>query len=477
MSRASSIGIIGMGVMGKSLALNFAEKGIPVAVYNRHVPGKEENIASRFAEEYAHDELLKGFDSLDEFLAGLEKPKKILLMVTAGPAIDEILKQLLPYLKKGDVIMDGGNSFYKDTERRVVSLSKSNIHYLGLGISGGEEGALKGPSLMPGGHEEAYNITKDLLLSAAAKDKEGNACCTYIGEGGAGHFIKMVHNGIEYAEMQLLAEIYFILKTLFGQGNDEIADFLKSAAKKGASGFLMEATIDIISFKEGAKNLLDKILDKSEHKGTGGWVVEAALGYGMPVSTISEAVYARLISSRKEKRRELSAIYRETSQHLSLTDNLEQELTSALQAARLINHLSGFDLVRESALQNNWSLDLSEVARIWTNGCIIRSALMEELVEIYRESPDGWSHNKITLQLQEGKTALAEVIALAMKNSKAVPVLSAALNHLNGMTTANSPANLIQAQRDYFGAHTYQRVDKPEGQYFHTRWKRKQSIS
>jgi 6-phosphogluconate dehydrogenase len=472
MSRASSIGIIGMGVMGKSLALNFAGKGIPVAVYNRHVPGKEEYIASRFAAENKNEELLQGFDSLDEFMADLEKPKKILLMVTAGPAIDELLKQLLPYLKKGDVIMDGGNSFYKDTERRVVSLSKSNIYYLGVGISGGEEGALTGPSLMPGGSEEGYAIVRDLLNTAAAKDKEGNACCTYIGEGGAGHFVKMVHNGIEYAEMQLLAELYFILKTLFGLGNDEIADFFKSAAKKGASGFLLEATIEILSFKEGAKSLLDKILDKSEQKGTGGWVVKTALDYNIPVSTISEAVFARFISSQKEKRRELSSIYRETSQHISLTDTLEQELVIALETSRLINHLSGFDLIIKAASENSWHLDPAEVARIWTNGCIIRSSLMEELVEVYRESPKGWSNESITLRLQEGKKSLVEIIAIAMRNSKAVPVLCAALNHLNGMTTANSPANLIQAQRDYFGAHTYERIDKAEGQYFHTNWKK-----
>ncbi|MGK7390360.1 MAG: NADP-dependent phosphogluconate dehydrogenase [Candidatus Cyclobacteriaceae bacterium M2_1C_046] len=463
-----SIGIVGMGVMGKALALNCAGRNINVSVYNRYLEGKEEKIASQFAASHPDIKNLQGFDDLEEFVSSLKPPRIILLMIKAGIAVDITIDQLKPFLKHGDVLIDGGNSFYKDSEKRLEKLEEDDIYYLGAGISGGEEGALNGPSIMPGGSERGYILAQSILGEIAAKDKNGDPCVEYIGPKGAGHYVKMVHNGIEYAEMQLLAEVYLILKKQYALNAKEITGFFRECKKSGLSGFLLNITIDILNYQEDGHLLLEKVLDQSEQKGTGRWTVESAMETGAALSTVSEAVMARFISAEKELRSKLSIHFSPTTIEVTSFDTKSRSaLIKAYRSARIINHLSAFDLIFKASEENKWDLDLSGIARIWTNGCIIRSELMEELVKIYSASDIGWLDPKIKDDLID--TSLAEVSAEAIKSGLPVPVLCASLNLFNGLITKDSAANLIQAQRDYFGAHTYKRVDK-EG-YFHSPWK------
>ena len=471
MDPMAEFGIIGLGVMGKSLALNLATKGVPVAIYNRHVPGKEENIAKNIVQQHPETKHLTGFDDLEEFVQTLETPRRILLMIYAG-AVDAQLETLAPLLEPGDIVMDGGNSFYKDTGRRTKLLAEKGIHFVGTGISGGEEGALKGPSVMPGGPKEGYEQIKKYLQLLAAKDKHGNPCSTYIGPDGAGHFVKMVHNGIEYAEMQVLAEIYSLMRYHLQLSPENIATEMSAWQQNGLGSYLLEITIDILRKKEGNAYLLDKVLDKAEQKGTGGWSVGAALEFGVPYHALSEAVMARAMSARKAERVRASELYaHQVKRTHDEQENFISGLRSACQAARIINHAIGFGLMKEVSEQLSWELDLSEIARIWTNGCIIRSELMEELVQVYKQSDNMLLHPDIVSTLKETQTDLANVVAQGLQHGFALPVLSAALNFYLGYITADSPANLIQAQRDYFGAHTYQRTDKEAGTYFHSYWK------
>lgn len=472
MNPMAEFGIIGLGVMGKSLALNLAAKDVKVAIYNRHVPGKEEAIANAILLENPAYKTMSGFDDLEEFVQTLEKPRKILLMIYAG-AIDAQLEALIPLLEPGDVIMDGGNSFYKDTSRRTTSLAEKGIHFVGTGISGGEEGARKGPSIMPGGPEQGYEQIKEYLQLIAAKDKNGAPCSSYIGPDGAGHFVKMVHNGIEYAEMQVLAEVYYLLRYHLQLAPDTIADVLSEWQQNGLGSYLLEITIDILRKKEDGELLLDKVLDQAEQKGTGGWSVGAALDYGISYSALSEAVMARAMSARKAERKQASELY----QHQIKPAQEDQEqfisaLRNACQAARIVNHAIGFNLMQEVSEQLNWNLDFSEIARIWTNGCIIRSELMEELVNTFKSENRLLRHSSIAKDMKTWQPDFAYVVAQGLQHGFALPVLSAAFNYYLGYITADSPANLIQAQRDYFGAHTYQRKDKEPGTYFHSNWKK-----
>lgn len=462
-----SIGIIGMGVMGKALALNCADKGIEVSVYNRYLEGKEEKIASQFAASHPETKNLKGFDEIKDFVDSLKAPRIILLMIKAGLPVDLTIDQLSPYLEHGDVLIDGGNSYYKDTEKRIENLKGKNIFFLGTGISGGEDGALNGPSLMPGGSERGYILAQEIFSRIAAKDKDGNACVDYLGPEGAGHYVKMIHNGIEYAEMQILAEVYLILKKQYALDAKEIAEFFTECKEFGLSSFLLDISIDILNYKEDGELLLEKVLDQSEQKGTGRWTVESALEIGAPLSTVSEAVMARYISTEKELRQNLSMHYPKSTKTRTLEKENKKALINALKVARTINHLSAFDLLFKASEENKWNLDFSSIARIWTNGCIIRSELMEQLVNVYAEKIIGWIDPVLKDEFHNAD--LAEVCADALKNGLPVPVLTASLNLFNGLTTKDSAANLIQAQRDYFGAHTYKRVDKPG--YFHSDWK------
>lgn len=467
----SHIGIIGMGVMGKSLALNFVEKGIPVAVYNRHVPGKEEHVASDFASSNKGFPLLKGFDKLDDFLADIKSPKKILLMIPAGKSIDQQIDQLLPFLKEGDILIDGGNSFYEDSNKRVQELTEKGIAFLPMGVSGGEEGARKGPSLMPGGHQKAYKMLHPYFQKIAAKDAQGKACVTYVGPDGAGHFVKMVHNSIEYAEMQVIAETVHLLRFGLKLSPQDAAKVLKGWLSSGLRSFLLEITIDILETKENDEFLLDLILDQAKQKGTGTWSISTALKFQIPYSALFEAVTARQLSANKSDRIRFAKLYNHrfgafAEDKVLLLDHLK----NAYALSRIINHETGFHLMQEVSKALDWELNFSEIARVWTNGCIIRSSLMEELATLFKNSPSIIEDRAMMGKIKEWKPDLAYMVGLGLQHDFPLPSMSAGLNYLLGRITENSSANLIQAQRDYFGAHTYIRKDDPQELPVHTDW-------
>ncbi len=462
----SEIGVIGMGVMGKSLARNLASNGFSISLFNRHLPGKEENIAAKAVQEFKELSDAKPFDSLQAFVNSLQRPKKLLVMISAGNAIDSIIHELVPLLSQNDVFIDGGNSHYDDTQRRIHLLSESDLHFIGAGISGGEEGALKGPSIMPSGNKEAYKLIRPFLESIAAIDQNNDPCCSYIGPDGSGHFVKMVHNGIEYAEMQLLAEVFEVFRRS-GENNDEIATSLE-AWKATVNSYLLEITIDILRKKEGNDWLLNKILDKSGNKGTGNWATMASSRLGVPSTMISAALFARYIASFKDERITTSELYAtKIAPYRVDTD----ELRKAYEFARIINHVQGFKLLYEASKAYNWSLNLSDIARIWTNGCIIRSDLMETLVQVLQISKDILLEASFISKIKSLYPSTTKVVSECILHEVPIPCLSEALNYFNGYKTKNSSANLIQAQRDYFGAHTYQRLHDPSGKAYHTIWK------
>ena len=466
LQKKSEFGIIGLGVMGKSLARNLASHNFTLSMFNRHVAKLEENIAEDFKNE--HSELSKtlAFDDLTKFVNSLQSPRKIMLMVNAGKPVDAVVESLIPLLSKDDVIIDGGNSHYKKTQERIDLLNNHQIHFIGAGVSGGEQGALKGPSIMPGGNADAYKLIQPYLESIAAKNKHNQPCCTYIGSGGSGHFIKMVHNGIEYAEMQLLAEAYFILQNA-GKNPDEIADILESWST-AASSYLLEITISILRKKEEGGWLIDNILDTSGNKGTGNWTTIATAELGMPSTMIPASLFARYISAFKTERIEMNEVYSTDRNNIFLID--EGELLNAYQLARIVNHHQGFKLLSQASNAYDWNLNLSKIAGIWTNGCIIRSTLMEELIDLLKNDDNILLNSTIVLQVKALRSSLNRVVSQAVLHEITIPCLSEATNFLNGYSTANSSANIIQAQRDFFGAHTYQRVDDASGTFYHTNW-------
>ena len=461
----SDIGLIGLGVMGKSLSRNFVNKGFSLSMYNRHIDKKEENIAVNFKNEFEELADTKPFDDLKSFVNSLQIPRKIILMIPAGEATDQMIRELESLLEPNDIIIDAGNSFYQDTNSRNLHLSTKGIHFIGCGISGGEEGALNGPSLMPSGPKEAYEIVAPILNAIAAKDAQGNPCCSYIGEEGSGHFVKMVHNGIEYAEMQLLSEIYQIGLSN-GKNPDQIASLFSNWKKDQVDSYLLDITIAILKEKENNKWIINSIVDKANSKGTGNWTTVEITKEGIPATLIASALYARYLSSFKELRTEMSAIYSEKS---SIEIDFEQ-LRAAYELARIINHFQGFWLIEGISKKHNWAINLSEVARIWTNGCIIRSTLMQELVEILKEEKNILASKSLIPKIIKLKPALSSIVAKAIQSGIAVPCLSESIIFLNGLTTEKSSANLIQAQRDYFGAHTFQRIDADSSQFFHHHW-------
>ncbi|MFN3999367.1 NADP-dependent phosphogluconate dehydrogenase [Algoriphagus sp.] len=463
------MGVIGMGVMGKSLALNLAENGVPVSLYNRFVAGKEEGVAQLVLDENPEFSNMLAFEDLQKFVDSLEKPRRILMMIPAGAAIDGQLDSLIPILEKDDLVIDGGNSFYLDSDRRVNRLKETGMHFLPMGVSGGEEGARKGPSIMPGGNAEGYAMVEDFLGRISAKDKNGKPCVTYVGPGGSGHFIKMVHNSIEYGEMQVLAELVHLLRFGFGCTPEQVSGIFTEWGKGEVKSYLLEITAEILLFKENGELLLDKIMDQAGQKGTGAWSLVSALDYGVPYSPLSEAVNARGVSGEKAMR----VAYSKTFQHEfeKIEASLEAwlpKIKSAYFLARIINHEVGFRFMKTVSDTKGWNLNFNEIARIWTNGCIIRSGLMESIATNYGDSfleiPDVKTH------VISGRKALGELIGLSLTHGFAVPVMSAGLNYLLGRITAESSASVIQAQRDYFGAHTYQRKDDPSGKFYHTEW-------
>lgn len=461
----SSFGVIGLGVMGSSLSLNIAEKGYEISVYNRATNG-EENVVADFLKRKETSMKIDGFTDLKLFIDSLERPRKVLIMVKAGNAIDTIIKDILPLLSKGDVIIDGGNSHFLDSKRRTKSLKEHNINFVGCGVSGGEEGARKGPAIMPGGSVASYKIIAPILEAISAKDLNNKPCCTFIGNDGAGHFVKMVHNGIEYAEMQLLAELYQLLS--LQKTNLEIAAIFKSWNTTHLASYLLEITIAILEKKENDISIVDTILDKAGNKGTGSWSSQTAFDVGTVNTMMSSAVFARYISSFKSQRIQLSKIIENKDKQAESIS--EDTLKNAYYFAKIINHHQGFELMKMAAKEYNWSLNFSEIARIWTNGCIIRSRFMEDSIAIFKEHKSYLEATSIQEKLTSLEKDIKSCISNALENRIPLDSFWASYNYWIAITTERLPANLIQAQRDYFGAHTYQKIGASETAFFHTIW-------
>ncbi|AYC52341.1 phosphogluconate dehydrogenase (NADP(+)-dependent, decarboxylating) [Bacillus licheniformis] len=462
------IGVVGLAVMGKNLALNIENRGFSVSVYNRSSEKTEE-----FLKE-AEGKNVVGTYSIEEFVASLEKPRKILLMVKAGTPTDATIQSLLPHLEKGDILIDGGNTYYKDTQRRNRELAESGIHFIGTGVSGGEEGALKGPSIMPGGQKEAHELVKPILEAISAK-VDGEPCTTYIGPDGAGHYVKMVHNGIEYGDMQLISESYFILKHIVGLSSDELHEVFSEWNKGELDSYLIEITADIFTKKdeETGKPLVDVILDKAGQKGTGKWTSQSALDLGVPLPIITESVFARFISSMKEERVKASKLLAgpEAKPAAENKEELIEAVRKALFMSKICSYAQGFAQMKAASEEYGWDLKYGDIAMIFRGGCIIRAAFLQKIKEAYDRDPELDNllldpYFKNIVESYQG--ALRKTISLAVEQGIPVPCFSSALAYFDSYRTATLPANLIQAQRDYFGAHTYERTDK-EG-IFHTEW-------
>ena len=466
-TETTEFGIFGLGVMGKSLCRNLAKSGFKISMYNRHVVDTEVEVAKNFKTQFSELSEAKAFDDIAAFVNSLQQPRLILLMVNSGKTIDLVIENLLPHLSENDVLIDGGNSNYKKTKERFDYLKSKNIHFIGAGVSGGEKGALNGPSIMPSGDKEAYALVQPYLEAISAKDKNDLPCCTYIGSEGSGHFIKMVHNGIEYVEMQLLAEVTTILEAL-GQNPDAISDTLGSW-KNAASSYLLDITALLLKKKDNDGDwLVKKILDIADNKGTGNWTTIASAELGVPSTLVATALFSRFISFYKDERRQLNKLFdkNETSE-LNLTST---EILEAYQFARIINHYQGFKLINEASNTYKWNLNLSEIARIWTNGCIIKSILMQDLVETLKYNSNLLTNTELIDSVNQYKSAAKKVVQQSLLNDIATPALSEAIQFLNGITTTYSSANIIQAQRDFFGAHTYRRRDDDSGKSYHTIW-------
>jgi 6-phosphogluconate dehydrogenase len=466
-----SFGLIGLGVMGKSLARNLARHGFDLALFNRHVPGQEEDVARDFIRHFPELSQASGFEVLRDFVQDLERPCKIFLMVNAGAATDAVIDELLPLLQTGDVVMDGGNAHYADTQRRMERLQAQGLHFLGTGVSGGEAGALSGPAVMPGGSADAYALVRPFLEAIAARDKDGNPCCAHVGAGGAGHFVKMVHNGVEYAEMQLIAEAYHILRRGMGMSPDEIADVFAAWNAGPEGSYLLGISVDILRKKSLQGWLLDDIHDAASNKGTGGWATAAAAELGVPATLLTEALFSRFTSSFWKERHEMTQKTDENHENMVFGD--VASLQAACQLARLVNHHQGFQLLAAASSRYAWDLPLTEIARIWTNGCIIRSALMEQLrKQVGSHGSFLLLHPENAVFVQQHLPALTQTTCAALAAGLASPCLAAALSHLHALRDADSPMNLVQAQRDYFGAHTYRLKTDPTGPAQHTNWER-----
>jgi 6-phosphogluconate dehydrogenase len=465
---SQEIGVIGLAVMGKNLAWNIESRGYSVSVYNRSREKTDEMIS-----ESKGKNVVPTY-TIEEFVNSLEKPRKILLMVKAGNPTDATIEQLKPFLEKGDILIDGGNTFFEDTRRRNHELSDLGIHFIGTGVSGGEEGALTGPSIMPGGQKEAYDLVAPILKDIAAK-VDGDPCTTYIGPDGAGHYVKMVHNGIEYGDMQLIAESYFLMKNVLGLSAEELHEVFADWNKGELDSYLIEITADIFTKKdeETGKPMVDVILDKAGQKGTGKWTSQSALDLGVSLPIITESVFARFISAIKDERVKASKMLKgpDTKPFQGDKKALVESIRKALYMSKICSYAQGFAQMRSASEEYKWDLQYGDIAMIFRGGCIIRAQFLQKIKEAYdRES----SLSNLLLDpyfkeiVESYQYALREVISVAVQNGVPVPGFSAALSYYDSYRTETLPANLIQAQRDYFGAHTYERVDK-EG-IFHTEW-------
>lgn len=465
-----TMGVAGLAVMGENLVLNMASKGFSVAVFNRTYAKTERFLAGR-----AQGIDIAGFLEVKDFVEALESPRKIMLMLKAGPPVDEFIEKLLPHLAPGDIVIDGGNSNYHDSIRRFEYLKSKGLHFIGSGVSGGEEGALKGPSIMPGGSEEAWPHVEPVFTAIAAKVEDGSSCCAWMGPEGAGHFVKMVHNGIEYGDMQLICEAYHFMKSILEMSAAEIHSVFSEWNSGELSSYLIEITTEITGFlDDDGEPLLEKILDTAGQKGTGKWAVDAALDFGVPLSLISESVFARCLSSFKDLR---VAASEKISGHVYSYDHekdtMLKDLGRALYAAKIMSYTQGFGLMQVASEELGWNLNYADIARIWRGGCIIRSVFLDRIAEAFTKNPklsnmllDPYFLEKVT----NIQGSFRRVVRTAVMGGIPMPCHSGAISYFDGLRTASLPANLIQAQRDYFGAHMYERVDKPRGKWFHTNW-------
>jgi 6-phosphogluconate dehydrogenase len=477
LSAKADIGLIGLAVMGENLVLNMESHGFTVAVFNRTV-----DKVKAFVEGRGKGKNIIGTTSIEELVANLKSPRKIMLMVKAGKPVDDFIELLIPHLDKGDIIIDGGNSHFPDSIRRTKYLEEKGFLFIGTGVSGGEEGALKGPSIMPGGSPAAWPFVKPIFQSIAAKVEDGTPCCDWVGENGAGHFVKMVHNGIEYGDMQLICEAYQIMKDLLGMSYEEMYQVFKEWNEGELNSYLIEITRDILAYKDEDGNpLVDKILDTAGQKGTGKWTVLASLDYGAPLTLIGEAVYGRTLSAQKDERVEASKIL--SGPKPKFNGDKKQfvdDLMKALYASKLVSYAQGYVLMKYAAQEFGWKLNNGGIALMWRGGCIIRSIFLGKIKEAFDKNPnltnlllDPFFKEKI----ESSQAAWRRVVSESVMNGIWIPALSTALNYFDGFRNGRLPANLLQAQRDYFGAHTYERVDKPRGEFFHTNWTGKGGVT
>jgi len=465
----ADIGLIGLAVMGQNLVLNMNDHGFTVAVFNRTVSKVDE-----FLSQGAKGTRIRGAHSLPELVGLLKRPRRVMLLVQAGPAVDDFIDQLIPLLEKGDIIIDGGNSNYNDTIRRTASVESKGLFYIGTGVSGGEEGARLGPSIMPGGSPAAWRHVKPIFQAIAAKVDRA-PCCDWVGEGGAGHYVKMVHNGIEYGDMQLICEAYQLMRDGLGMKAHQMHEVFAKWNRGKLGSYLIEITRDILAYKDGdGKPLVDKILDTAEQKGTGKWAGISSLDMGIPLTMIVEAVLGRALSALKDER--VAASRALSGPKPGITGDRKafiRDLEAAVYASKLISYTQGYMLMRAAAKEYKWSLNYGGIALMWRGGCIIRSVFLGKIKEAFDRNP-GLTNLLLDpyfkKQIDAAQAAWRRVVAKAAQKGIPVPAMSSALAFFDGYRRESLPANLLQAQRDYFGAHTYQRVDKPRGDYFHTNW-------
>ena len=464
----ANIGMIGLAVMGSNLVKNMLSKGYSVAVYNR-----EREMTEHFMEQNKGENVVATY-SYEELVKNVARPRKIMMMIRAGKPVDMVIEELIPLLDEGDIIIDGGNSHFPDTMRRTAYLESKGLRYIGTGVSGGEEGALKGPSMMPGGSPSAWEEVKPIFQAICAH-VDGNPCCEWVGENGAGHFVKMVHNGIEYGDMQLICESYQLMRDLLGLTADEMSEIFKAWNKTELDSYLIEITGHILGTKDtDGKPLVEKILDTAGQKGTGKWTGIASLDEGVPLTLISEAVFARCLSSMKTERVRAASVYQhKKSKFKSDKKALIEDIRKALYCAKIVSYAQGYTLMRSAAKTYNWNLNYGGIALMWRGGCIIRSAFLGKIKEAYTNNPELENllldpYFKSTME--NCVESWRNVVATAVMNGIPVPAMCSALEYFDGYTTESLPANLLQAQRDYFGAHTYERTDAPRGQFFHTNW-------
>ncbi|MBP5236871.1 MAG: decarboxylating NADP(+)-dependent phosphogluconate dehydrogenase [Clostridia bacterium] len=468
--KKSDIGLIGLAVMGENLVMNMESHGFTVSVFNRTT-----EKVTNFVEGRAKGKNIVGTYSLEELVASLEKPRKIMLMIKAGEAVDGMIDKLVPLLEPGDIIIDGGNSHFPDTSRRTAYVESKGLLYVGTGVSGGEEGALRGPSLMPGGSPAAWPSVRPIFQAICAKTEDGSPCCDWVGENGAGHFVKMVHNGIEYGDMQLICESYQLMRDLLGLSPDEMHGIFEEFNKGDLDSYLIQITRDILAFKdEDGSPIIDRILDTAGQKGTGKWTVISALDEGIPLTLIGEAVFSRCLSAMKEER--VSASKKLHGPEKSFEGSREafiEDIKNALFASKIVSYAQGYSLMRSAASAYGWNLNYGGIALMWRGGCIIRSRFLGKIKEAFDEDPslpNLMLAPFFTEKLEKAQEGWRRVCAAAVMNGIPVPAMSTALSYYDGYRTENLPANLLQAQRDYFGAHTYERTDAPRGTFFHTNW-------